>query len=565
MKNISILIIWLSLTMYTGTICAQGRSDNPKDIPANQAGNNAVKVLSSPDLYPLSLNLVNEFNKMNPSAGISLDQIGDNKTQPVEYLSLVSDQNKGSVNDQLKWKMVIGREVVVPVVNARNPMLGLLYTHGISPQKFAQLIREPSKMNWSSIVANGQMESIQLIIPDNKEIISCLGEFTKVSVNEISGKLTGKTEDVFAAVQKDIFAIGFSTLNALKTYSQQSGNDNIRLLPVDKNGNGRMDTFENIYRNTDEFTHGVWIGKYPAALSECIYAVAPAKPTNQIELAFLTWVLAEGQSLMNANGYCELASIEKQTNAASLINTTTNDTAALQTASSPQAWPVVLAVFILAGIFVSILMYSRKRAKSFNAEQEIQVAPFLVEHTMDVPKGLFFDKTHTWAFMEQDGNVRIGIDDFLQHVTGKLTRIRMKEAGEKVRKGEPIMTIMHEGKQLNIYAPISGTILAQNELLLGDSAIINSSPFFKGWVYQIEPKNWLRETQFMLMGERYADWLRDEFVRLKDFITTSIRKDNLVYAHVILQDGGELTDNVLAELGPEVWEDFQTHFIDTSR
>jgi glycine cleavage system H lipoate-binding protein/ABC-type phosphate transport system substrate-binding protein len=565
MKNISILIIGLSLTLYAGTAFPQSRSDNPKDIPANQAGNNAVKVLSSPELYQLSLNLVNEFNKLNPSAAISLDRFGDNQVQSVEHLSLVSEQYTGSVNDPVKWKMVIGRDVVVPVINARNPMLSLLYTHGISSQRFAQLFREPSKMKWSSIVSDGQNAPIQLIIPDNKEIIACLGEFSKVPVSEISGKLTGKTEDVFAAVQKDIFAIGFSTLNALKAYSQQSGNENIRLLPVDKNGNGRMDTFENIYRNTDEFTHGVWIGKFPATLSECIYAVAPAKPTNQIELAFLTWVLTDGQSLLNANGYCELASIEKQTNATSLINATTNDTQALRTASSPQSWPVILTVLVLAGIFVSIFMYSRKRAKSFHAEQEIQVAPFLVEHAMDVPKGLFFDKTHTWAFMEQDGNVRVGIDDFLQHVTGKLTKIRMKEAGEKVRKGETIMTIMREGKQLNIYAPISGTILAQNEILLEDSAIINSSPFFKGWVYQIEPKNWLRETQFMLMGERYADWLRDEFARLKDFITASIRKDNLVYAHVILQDGGELTDNVLAELGPEVWEDFQTHFIDTSR
>jgi len=184
---------------------------------------------------------------------------------------------------------------------------------------------------------------------------------------------------------------------------------------------------------------------------------------------------------------------------------------------------------------------------------------------MDVPKGLYFDKTHTWAFMEQDGNVRVGIDDFLQHITGKLTKIRMKEAGEKVRKGEAIVTIIRDGKQLNIYAPISGTILAQNESLMTDSAILNSSPFFKGWVYQIEPKNWLREVQFMFMGEKYTDWLRDEFVRLKDFIAASVRTDEMVYAHVILQDGGELTDNVLADMGPEVWEDFQTRFIDTSR
>jgi hypothetical protein len=39
----------------------------------------------------------------------------------------------------------------------------------------------------------------------------------------------------------------------------------------------------------------------------------------------------------------------------------------------------------------------------------------------------------------------------------------------------------------------------------------------------------------------------------------------MAYSHVVLQDGGELSDNVLASLEPKVWEDFQTQFIDTSR
>ena len=81
----------------------------------------------------------------------------------------------------------------------------------------------------------------------------------------------------------------------------------------------------------------------------------------------------------------------------------------------------------------------------------------------------------------------------------------------------------------------------------------------------MEPKNWLREVQFMLMGEKYVEWLKDEFARLKDFITATIRSNNMAYAHVVLQDGGELTDNLLADMDPKVWEDFQTQFIDSSR
>ena len=67
------------------------------------------------------------------------------------------------------------------------------------------------------------------------------------------------------------------------------------------------------------------------------------------------------------------------------------------------------------------------------------------------------------------------------------------------------------------------------------------------------------------MAEKYKEWLQDEFIRLKDFLAVSMRSNTNVYAHVILQDGGELTDNVLADLGPEVWEDFQTKFIDISK
>jgi glycine cleavage system H lipoate-binding protein len=166
--------------------------------------------------------------------------------------------------------------------------------------------------------------------------------------------------------------------------------------------------------------------------------------------------------------------------------------------------------------------------------------------------------------MEKDGNVKIGLDDFLQHVTGTITRIKMKEPGVKIRKGEKFLSIIRNGKQLNIYSPVSGTIINQNNELNADSSILNSSPYSEGWVYVIEPKNWLREIQFMQMAEKYKLWLQDEFIRLKDFLSTSVRSNENVYAHLVLQDGGELTDHILADLDPEVWEDFQTNFIDTS-
>jgi len=101
-------------------------------------------------------------------------------------------------------------------------------------------------------------------------------------------------------------------------------------------------------------------------------------------------------------------------------------------------------------------------------------------------------------------------------------------------------------------------------MLVKNTSALNASPYYYGWVYLIEPSNWRRETQFMFMAERYAEWLKYEFIRVKDFFAASLQAKNLEYSHVVLQDGGDLVDHILAEFGPEVWEDFQTKFIDSS-
>ena len=66
------------------------------------------------------------------------------------------------------------------------------------------------------------------------------------------------------------------------------------------------------------------------------------------------------------------------------------------------------------------------------------------------------------------------------------------------------------------------------------------------------------------MTERYAEWLNYEFTRVKDFLASSVIMRNNEFAAIVLQDGGTIKDNILADFGPEVWEDFQTNFIDQS-
>ena len=126
-----------------------------------------------------------------------------------------------------------------------------------------------------------------------------------------------------------------------------------------------------------------------------------------------------------------------------------------------------------------------------------------------------------------------------------------------------ILSIIQDGKQLEVYSPITGTIKAQNETLQADSSLLNTSPYRDGWIYKIEPSHWLAEIQFMILGKKYKEWISNEFTRLKEFLSEYIKPESPKYAYV-MQDGGELKRGVLTDLEPELWEDFQTNFIDAS-
>ena len=563
MKNISGIIIGLSLLLVGTTGWCKDAINIQMEAPSNGSAANTLTIMSSTELVSLTTTWANEYERLNPAVKINISSTGDDQVK--NAISFISNEVPEPGNAGKGWSMVVGRDAIVGMINAKNPMLNEIYRQGISADEFAQLFSTPDKKNWKNLILGGQDAGIKTYIIDNEKVNANIGKFTHIDNTAITGNQVATAAELVSEVQKDVYAIGFCKLTDVRDATTNELIPNIKLLPIDKNRNGRIDNFENIYTNMYAFTRGVWIGKYPYALCGNITAVSSTQPTDKNTLAFLTWVTTDGQKFLNKNGYSVLAGREVKSNIDALTGT---DMAVAQDNTKSfisRTWLINLLVLCMVGLIVAVLVRYIKKHKLTELNADMEITPVLNQNTVLAPKGLYFDKTHTWAFMEEDGNVKMGIDDFLQHITGTLTRIQMKDPGEKIRKGEKIMTIVHEGKQLNIYAPISGIIKEQNIGLLSDSSLINSAPFTEGWVYLIEPKNWVREIQFLFMGEKYKEWLGDEFVRLKDFFAASVKSNKLVYAHIILQDGGELTDNILADMGAEVWEDFQTKFIDTSK
>jgi glycine cleavage system H protein len=182
-----------------------------------------------------------------------------------------------------------------------------------------------------------------------------------------------------------------------------------------------------------------------------------------------------------------------------------------------------------------------------------------------IPQGLYYNKSHTWTHLEESGMAKVGLDDFIQHITGEVKFTQLKNPGEMIRKGELLTQIDKNGRHLDIHSPISGKILKTNSLLNKDPELLNEDPLEKGWIYKIQPSNWIKETKSCYFADEATTWLTRELERFKDFLTGGpMRKYSSDPAMVMLQDGGEIRDNVLSELPDEVWTDFQKEFLDLS-
>lgn len=562
MKTRILILIILSTVFFCHNGICVANNDKQNEVQPAAADAKTLQIISVPELNDLTATWIAEFESMSPNKKMNLNIQTEVTSLEDGNLYLFTELNQNLTNNKPVWKIAIAHDLVVPVINSKNPLLAEINKKGLTTEDFAKLVAGTA--DWSVVIAGAPKTQVKIFIPDNEQVIEKVAGFTKTEPQVINAIKVTRAAEIVSMIQKDVNAIGFCKLTDILVAEKNAFSAQITVVPVDKNKNGRIDSFENIYSNPLTLTRGAWIGKYPRELCGEIYAVSAVKPTNQTALDFLTFVTGAGQENIKNSGYSILSSAEKTANMLVLSNPVPPSDAGK---NSPLKVIGLIIIFsaLTIGILFILMSFIRRNKQSVIEGDDIEITPALNGNSIVAPRGLYYDKTHTWAFMEQDGTVKIGIDDFIKHVTGRLTQLKMKSPGEKVRKGEKILTVVQDGKQLNLYSPVSGYIRKQNELFLTTPSLINTAKFTEAWVYQIEPVNWLREVSFMFMFDKYREWLEDEFTRLKDFLAASANSNTVVYQHIVLQDGGELKDNVLADLGPEVWEDFQSRFIDTSK
>lgn len=218
----------------------------------------------------------------------------------------------------------------------------------------------------------------------------------------------------------------------------------------------------------------------------------------------------------------------------------------------------IIVIFFLLILIPFWVFVNRKAPVQKQIRQALNV---LAAGALKIPQGFFFSKNHTWVFLEKTGNAKVGIDDFLQKIVGDVQIVLQKVPGEQVKKGDVLAELDQNGKRLKVLAPVSGEIIESNisENNVGLSA---NESYGEDWFYTIKPLNWKAETSGFYLAEEATSWINKELERFKDFLNVSMAKYSGEPSMVTLQEGGELRINLLSELQPEIWNDFQKEFME---
>ncbi|MCU1397469.1 MAG: gcvH [Acidimicrobiales bacterium] len=105
---------------------------------------------------------------------------------------------------------------------------------------------------------------------------------------------------------------------------------------------------------------------------------------------------------------------------------------------------------------------------------------------MNVPSDLLYSTDHEWIRRVENG-VEIGITDYAQDALGDVVFVQVPTIGSTISAGDSFGEVESTKSVSDIYAPVSGVVVAVNEALAADPTAVNTDPYGTGWLCIIEP------------------------------------------------------------------------------
>ena len=318
-KIVGLLIILITLSSV-GYYAAQQNSFcvripefalNPQQTqPTSQT---SILVDGAFALYPLMQTWAQQYEAANPNVNIQISAGGAGKGMSDVLAGQVDIGMVSRSATQVElnagaYPIRVARAGAVVIVNSQNPVLTSLLTQGLSKSTLGGIFVYGNVTDWGQAINNplSPVNKIDVYTrSDSSGLATTFAKFLGKTQDDLQGVGVYGDPGMIQAVQSDPIGIGYANLAFAYDNSTGKQVSGITVIPIDYNNNGRIDVSENYYGNLTSVDNAIATGAFPTPPAMDLFLVTKGPPTGAT-LAFITWILTDGQKYVQPCGFVPL-------------------------------------------------------------------------------------------------------------------------------------------------------------------------------------------------------------------------------------------------------------------
>jgi len=287
-------------------------TEQPKGLKNPQNLNGTLTINGAHSLYPLVQQWAKDFMSFHPGVTVHVEKNGT-----ADGFSLLLQQSHGlamssrslTIGEEESglWKIPVAKDAVVPIINSQNPYIEQISLRGLKAEQLIRIFTKAETIYWGDLLEIETADPVTVLTrEEGSGTAEIWANFLWMSAEGLKGQKMNGDEEMIREIQGNPLAIGYG--NLVYVFDAETGilTDKIKILPIDFNQNGRIDHKECPCDSLMKIQRAIWIGKYPRHLCRTLYLVSQGKPTGEVTVAFINWILSEGQEQVKKMGYCNL-------------------------------------------------------------------------------------------------------------------------------------------------------------------------------------------------------------------------------------------------------------------
>ncbi len=163
-----------------------------------------------------------------------------------------------------------------------------------------------------------------------------------------------------------------------------------------------------------------------------------------------------------------------------------------------------------------------------------------------LPAGVHLHPGHTWARLEPDGLVTVGMDDLATKLVGPIA-VQVPALGAALQQGDAALAVTAGARSVSLAAPVDGTVVAVNA-----AARPHEDPYGAGWLFRVRAPRLAANLRQLLSGSAALRLLEDASERLAQRMNPELG--------AVLQDGGAPISGIAQTLAGDSWDALAREF-----